>query len=60
MLFDFSNKGEVKISMLDLIMELIKEFPETITKDKEIPAQDWLFKVREEDQKEILTQEKAE
>ena len=49
MLFDFSAIVEVKISMLDCIMELIKEFPKTMIKSKEIPSQDLLFKVREED-----------
>ena len=47
MLFDFSSKGEAKISMLDCIMELIKEFPEEIIKGKETSSQCWLFKVRE-------------
>ena len=46
MLLDFSNKEEVKISTLDFIIDLIKEFPETIVKGKETPVQDWLFKVR--------------
>ena len=48
MLFDFSAIGEVKIIMLDHVMELIKEFPEKIIKGKETPAQDWFLKVREE------------
>ena len=61
MLFDFGRKGEVKIRMLDYVMDIIKYFPETIIKVKEIPAQDCLFKVREEEEKEkILPQEKAE
>ena len=59
MLFDFSSTGEVKISMLDCVMELIKEFPEVIIKGKETPAKCWLFKVREEE-KQLLSQEKAE
>ena len=40
MIFDFSSTGEVKIRMLDYVMELIKEFPEIIMKGKEIPARD--------------------
>ena len=59
MIFDFSSTEEVKISMLDCIMELIKDFPESITKGKETPDQDWLFKVREEEEP-ILPQEKVE
>ena len=40
MLFDFGSKGEVNISMLDYVMELIKEFPELIIKGKRMSSQD--------------------
>ena len=60
MLFDFSAIGEVKISMLDCVMELSTEFPETIIKGQEPLAQDWLFKTREDGQEQPFPQEKAE
>ena len=50
MLFDFGSKRKVKISMLDHVMKIIKDFPEEIIKRKETPAKDWLFKVREEEE----------
>ena len=58
--FDFSVMGQVNISMLDCIMELIKGFPGTTIKCKETLAQDWLFKVREDGQENPLPQEKTE
>ena len=45
--------------MLPYVMELIKDFLESIIKGKEIPAQDWLFKVREEEE-QLLPQEMEE
>ena len=54
MLLDFGSKGDVKISMLDCVMDLIKEFPEEMIKGKETPSHDWLFKARDEEE-QLLT-----
>ena len=58
-LLDFSAIGVVKISMLDYVMELVKEL-EIIIKVKKSLDQYWLFKVREEDQEKRLSQEISE
>ena len=46
--FDYSMRGEVKISMIKYLNNVIKEFPKYMpTKHAATPASDHLFKVRD-------------
>jgi hypothetical protein len=47
MIFDFSSKNEVQISMNLYISKIIKEFPEEIVGKTSTPAGDHLFKIKE-------------
>ncbi len=58
MTFDYSFTKEVRINMLDYLRNVIQEFPEEITRVCATPANDYLFKVREDGRK--LNKELAE
>jgi hypothetical protein len=47
MIFDFSAKGKVMVTMVEYIKDIIKDFPEEITGTKMSPAADHLFTVRD-------------
>jgi hypothetical protein len=58
MTFDYSYGKEVRINMWDFLKKVIEEFPEEITGVCATPANDYLFKVRENGRK--LSEELAE
>jgi len=58
MTFDYSFTKEVRINMWDYLQNVIQEFPEEITRVCATPANDYLFKVREDGRK--LNKELAE
>jgi hypothetical protein len=58
MTFDYSFGKEVRINMWDYLKKVLKEFPEEITGVCATPANDYLFKVRENGTK--LNEELAE
>jgi hypothetical protein len=58
MTFDYSFTKEVRINMWDYLQNVIQEFPEEITGVCATPANDYLFKVREDGRK--LSKELAE
>jgi hypothetical protein len=43
MMFDFSNKGKLVVSMADYMKKLVDEFPIPITKTAHLPAGEDLF-----------------
>ncbi len=47
MIFDFSAKGKVMVTMVEYIKDIIKDFPEEITGTKTSPAANHLFTVRD-------------
>jgi hypothetical protein len=47
MIFDFSAKGKVMVTMVEYIKDIIKDFPKEITGTKTSPAADHLFMVRD-------------
>jgi hypothetical protein len=59
MTLDFTNKVEVKITMIDYLKRVINDFPEIITGTAITPATANLFDVRPEDERKVLGQEQA-
>jgi hypothetical protein len=59
MIFDFSEKGQVLVTMIEYIKNMIKEFPEEIVGTKTSPAADHLFKVRDPALAKLLPEEQA-
>jgi hypothetical protein len=59
MIFDFSAKGKVMVTMIEYIKNMIKEFPEEITATKTSPAADHLFTVRDRALAKPLPEEQA-
>ena len=57
--FDFETKGVVKIGMIKYVEDMINTFPEKITKEAATPAAPHLFKVREDNVKQ-LSDDKAD
>jgi hypothetical protein len=51
MIFKFLLRNEVQINMTQYISKIIKEFPEEIIGKLATPAEDHLFKIREDGQK---------
>ncbi len=47
MIFDFSAKGKVMVTMIEYIKNIIKDFPQEIMMTKPSPAADHLFTVRD-------------
>ena len=59
MIFDFSTKGKVMVTMMEYIKSIIKDFPEEITGIKMSPAADHLFTVRDPSLAKVLPEEQA-
>jgi hypothetical protein len=59
MTLDFTNKGEVKVTMIDYLKGVINDFPEIITGTAIMPATANLFDVRPEDKRKVLGEEQA-
>ena len=59
MIFDFSPKGKVMVTMMEYIKNIIKDFPEEIVGTKTSPAADHLFTVREPSLTKVLPEEQA-
>jgi hypothetical protein len=59
MIFDFSRKGKVIVTMMEYIKNIIKDFPEEIVGTKTSPAADHLFTVREPSLAKVLPEEQA-
>ncbi len=59
MIFDFSAKGKVMVTMVEYIKNIIKDFPEEITGTKTSPAADHLFTVRDPSLAKALPEEQA-
>ena len=49
MTIDFSNIGQVMVTMIDMIEKMLEELPEDMNGIKHTPAQEHLFKVNDED-----------
>ena len=58
MTFDYSFAKEVRVNMWDYLRNVIKEFPEEITRTCATPTSDHLFKVRKDRRK--LSEELAD
>jgi hypothetical protein len=59
MIFDFSPKGKVMVTMMEHIKNIIKDFPEEIVGTKTSPAADHLFTVRDPSLAKVLPEEQA-
>jgi hypothetical protein len=59
MIFDFSSKGKVMVTMMEYIKNIIKDFPEEIVGTKTSPAVDHLFTVRDPSLAKVLPEEQA-
>jgi hypothetical protein len=59
MTLDFTNKGEVKVTMIDYLKGVINNFPKIITGTATTPATTNLFDVRPEDERKVLGEEQA-
>jgi hypothetical protein len=59
MIFDFSAKGKVMVTMMEYIKNIIRDFPEEITGTKTSPAADHLFTVRDPSLAKALPEEQA-
>ena len=59
MIFDFSAKGNMIVTMMEYIMNIIMDFPEEITGTKTSPAADHLFMVRDPSLAKALLEEQA-
>ncbi len=59
MIFDFSAKGKVMVTMIEYIKNIIKDFPEEITMTNMSPATDHLFMVRDPSLAKLLPEEQA-
>jgi hypothetical protein len=59
MIFDFSPKGKVMVTMMDYIKNIIKDFPKEIVGTKTSPAADHLFTVRDPSLAKVLPEEQA-
>ena len=57
--FDHSTKGEVAVSMIPYLNDLLREFPEQLGTPQATPAADHLFEVREEEDAQLLPEEQA-
>ena len=56
---DFSVEGEVRISMVDYIEQMLKEFTGTLKKNCKSPAGPHLFRVRIEGEEVLLDETQA-
>jgi hypothetical protein len=59
MTLDFTNKGEVKVTMIDYLKGVVNDFPEVITGTAITPATANLFDVRPKDERKVLGEEEA-
>jgi hypothetical protein len=59
MTLDLTNKGEVKVTMIDYLKGVINDFPEIITGTAITPATANLFDARPEDERKVLGEEQA-
>jgi hypothetical protein len=57
---DYSEKGKVKISMINYINSVLKEFPEHLGATATSPAAEHLFKVRDKSEAQLPPQEQAQ
>jgi hypothetical protein len=59
MIFEFSPKGKVMVSMMEYIKSIIKDFPEEILGMIMSPAVDHLFTVRDPSPAKVLPEEQV-
>jgi hypothetical protein len=59
MTLDFTNKGEVKVTMIDYLKGVINDFPEIITGTAITPATANLFEVRPDIERKVIGEEQA-
>ena len=59
MIFDFSPKRKLMVTMMEYIKNIIKDFPEEIVGTKTSPATDHLFTVRDPSLAKVLPEEQA-
>ena len=57
---DFGEKGKLKMSMVTFPKKTIGEFPEAMTGSATTPAVEHLFRVREEDERKMIDEERAQ
>ena len=57
--FDYSEKGIFKCTMIPYIKQIIEDFPEEIESSAPSPHTDYLFKIRDEDKRKLLEEERA-
>jgi hypothetical protein len=54
MMLNFTNKGEVKVPMINYLKGVINDFPEIITGTAINPATSNLFDVRPDNERKVL------
>ncbi len=59
MILDYLEKGKVKVTMIDYIKSIIKDFPEEIVSRRATPLADCLFDVRDASKAKPLLEEQA-
>ena len=59
MIFYFSAKGKVMVTMMEYIKKIIKDFPEEIVGMQTFPAVDHLFTVRDPSLAKVFLEEQA-
>jgi len=59
MIFYFSAKGKVMVTMMEYIKKIIKDFPEEIVGTKMFPAVDHLFTVRDPSLAKVFLEEQV-
>ena len=56
---DFSEDGNVKVSMIPYLLEILRHFPELLGDTATSPAANHLFKVRSDKEARLLPEEQA-
>ena len=56
---DFSEDGNMKVSMIPYLLEILRDFPELLGDTAMSPAADHLFKVRSTEEARLLSEEQA-
>ena len=59
MTLDYSEPGKVKVLMVDYLKKILQDFPEELGAPAPTPAADHLFKVRPENERKLLSEDRA-
>ncbi len=57
---DYSKEGKIKVCMIRYLIKLIQVFPELIEESAPPPAADYIFKVRDDDEAVMLSDDRHE